>query len=276
MLKTRFHGNEKLTQLTYLLIAVGLITTLFELAYTEAPFAPRVNIIVFTLITLTMFLFHKTSFMVSFLISTFTLLVAWRLATLMDLMTTVYIFLFAFILKLSNYVLCAYYDIQETDQYRDPLAHATRFEWQLFFIRMYAGFDLVPHFTEKLFAGPGSRADDITAFVTYGVPHADFFVWLAGFCEFGGAIALSLGLFTRLGAICLAIYLFVATYLGQHFFNTFIWVSPGGGWEFPVFWAVLILSFAFFGAGNFSLDRVIKDNMKLPMWIKHLMGGRHY
>jgi hypothetical protein len=37
----------------------------------------------------------------------------------------------------------------------------------------------------------------------------------------------------------------------------------------------LILSFAVFGAGDFSVDRWFKNHWRLPSWIKHLMGGRH-
>ncbi len=57
---------------------------------------------------------------------------------------------------------------------------------------------------------------------------------IAGIVEFAGALSIWCGILTRLGAICLAIYLMVATYLGHHFTNGFIWASPGGGWEYPV------------------------------------------
>lgn len=40
---------------------------------------------------------------------------------------------------------------------------------QLAFIRLYIGLDLVPHFTEKLFAGPKTRADDVTSFQELGI-----------------------------------------------------------------------------------------------------------
>jgi putative oxidoreductase len=64
--------------------------------------------------------------------------------------------------------------------------------------------------------------------------------------------------------------------MGHHFSNGFIWASQGGGWEYPVLWTVLIISFAFFGAGDFSLDRSLKNRFNIPLWIKHLMGGRSY
>ena len=180
------------------------------------------------------------------------------------------------LLKLANYLLFAYNAITiARDSPANEYHHqVTVFEWQLWFIRLFIGFDLIPHFCEKLFAGSVIRADDIHAFTQLGVPHPLTMVIIAGLMEFGGAFALSCGFLTRLGAICLAIYMLTATYLGHHFSNGFIWASPGGGWEYPVLWTVLILSFAFFGAGDFSLDRSIKNTMNPSRWIEHLMGGR--
>ncbi len=118
------------------------------------------------------------------------------------------------------------------------------------------------------------RADDIHAFTQLGVPHPLTMVIIAGCMELGGALSISCGFLTRLGAICFFIYLMTATFLGHHFTNGFIWALPGGGWEFPVLWGILVLSFAIFGAGEFSLDFVFKDKLNVPAWIKHVMGGR--
>ncbi len=124
----------------------------------------------------------------------------------------------------------------------------------LIFLRLYVGFNFIPHFTEKLLAGNTARLADIQAFTHLGIPHPEMFVILSGFCELGAAIAIGLGLLTRLGAILTAIYLLIATYLGHHFSLGFIWASTGGGWEYPVFWTVLVLIFAVTGANQFSLD----------------------
>jgi putative oxidoreductase len=177
------------------------------------------------------------------------------------------------LLKLINYMYLAYRSIRyikNTNKARHP---NNCYEWQLLFIRLFIGFDLIPHFCEKLFAGQVIRGLDITSFANLHVPHAKATVIIAGFIELGGAFSLSCGFMTRLGAISLSIYLMVATYLGGHFLDGFIWASKGGGWEYPVFWTTLVLSFAVFGSGGFSIDRWLKDHYKIPLWIRALMGG---
>ena len=74
-------------------------------------------------------------------------------------------------------------------------------EWQLTFFRIYLGFNLINHCAEKLFSGPGPFHQDVSAFISLGVPDASSFVLLAGLCEFAGAISLGLGFMTRLGAM---------------------------------------------------------------------------
>ena len=176
-------------------------------------------------------------------------------------------------MKILNYVTTARNDLRESKLSIAHVMHNTRYEWQLFFIRMFIGFDLVPHFCEKLFSGPAARLEDIKAFSHLGISHAFNYVIIAGIIEFAGAFAIGCGFLTRLGAICLFLYLMVASIMGKHFSMGFIWASPGGGWEYPVLWSTLIVSFALFGGSGFSLDHVIRDNMRLPRWIRFLMGA---
>lgn len=159
-----------------------------------------------------------------------------------------------------------------------PAADATRLsitDWHLTLFRLYVGLNIVPHFTEKLFAGPGPFQEDVAAFTKLGVPAPELFVYLGGACEFGIAVGVGLGLVTRFAAVGAALYMMIATLIGDHFSLGFIWASPGGGWEYPVLWAVLLISFAFTGGGRFSLDHVILQRVQLPKWIKLLMvrGG---
>lgn len=212
---------------------------------------------------------HYLSLRFSYLLSTFTLITAWRLASLAGIPCVPYLYLLAFICKFINFIVIAHNDITCCDkQEHDDKC----FEWQLMFIRLFVGFDLIPHFSEKLFAGPVIRVDDLNAFIHLGVPSPLAMVLIAGLMEFGGALSLSCGFFTRLGSICLFIYLIVATTLGHHFSLGFIWASAGGGWEFPVFWSTLVLSFAVFGANRFSFDGYLKERFNLPKWVRFLMG----
>ena len=212
-------------------------------------------------------LLPRLSFAVGFLVSLLCLLVSWRIAALQGIDLVIYGLLVAFLIYLAMFGLVAWRNIKQGD----PALKLGRMAWHLTLIRIYIGFDLVPHFTEKLFAGPGPRDEDIKAFTGLGVPAPEFFVTLAGFCELGIAIGIGLGLLTRLAAVCSAAYFMIATILGHHFFLGFIWASPGGGWEYPVLMMVLLISFVIGGAGQFSVDNVILRRLTLPGWVRRLM-----
>jgi uncharacterized membrane protein YphA (DoxX/SURF4 family) len=239
--------NQNWTRATFWVVVLGFIVQIIEMIHHPVAVEPDVFMILASALTVILCYQVEKAFLPLYLISTFTLMVSWRLSAFRA----------------------------GGDHLTDPQHHATRFEWQLFFIRLYLGFDLVPHFTEKLLAGAAVRAGDISAFIQLNVPHPVFMVWLAGLCELGGAIALGCGFLTRLGSFGLFVYLMIATILGHHFSNGFIWANAGGGWEYPVLWSVLVLTFVLFGAGNFSVDRYLKDHYQVPRWIRHLMGGRH-
>ena len=80
------------------------------------------------------------------------------------------------------------------------------------------------------------------------------FAYLIIFNETIGAICLVLGLFTRPIAASIAIEFLVITFVA-HFPNGFAFSSPGGGWEYPFMWGVLVFAIALRGGGPYSLDR---------------------
>lgn len=276
MKQPHYDENHWLTKLITLICFVGLVFTLVLLFTKPLNVQQGFFLVFFSSLTLLLLSLRNLAFMLMFLISTFSLITTWRLSALAGYTTLTWIYTLAMLFKLMSYLIFAYQHIQQARSLKSsPHYHQlTVFEWQLIFIRLYIGFDLIPHFCEKLFAGPAIRADDIHAFTQLGVPHAALMVIIAGVIECAGAFAIACGFLTRLGSILLATYLMTATYMGHHFLKGFIWASPGGGWEYPVLWTALILSFAVFGAGDFSLDRSLKNTYKLPSWLKHLMGGR--
>jgi putative oxidoreductase len=80
----------------------------------------------------------------------------------------------------------------------------------------------------------------------------------AVFCiETIGAVLIMLGLFTRLAAAAAAIELAVVTFVA-HWPNGFGWTSPRGGWEFPLFWGLILFAIALRGGGPYSLDRKLR------------------
>ena len=209
-----------------------------------------------------------------FLLSTFTFITSWRLVDLAGYSLVGYLCLFTFILIFLQFVLTIKNDLLNKE-YVNSRNLSSAFEWQLLFIRMYIGYDMIPHFCEKLFAGTAIRQVDVITFATqFHLPHALFFVILGGLMEIGGALSLACGLFTRVGSICLATYLIVCSILGGHFSDGFVWANQGGGWEYPILWTVLVLSFAWTGANTFSIDEILNEKFRLPTFIKILMGIR--
>ncbi len=62
------------------------------------------------------------------------------------------------------------------------------------------------------------------------------------------AIALILGVQVRLAALVMAVDLLGAIVL-VHARNGFLFTAPGGGWEYPAFWAIALVVQARLGAG---------------------------
>ena len=66
--------------------------------------------------------------------------------------------------------------------------------------------------------------------------------------EVGGGLALLAGFKVRLVSLPLAAVLLGAAYFG-HGANGFVFSNANGGWEYPVFWAIVMLAQALLGAG---------------------------
>ena len=70
--------------------------------------------------------------------------------------------------------------------------------------------------------------------------------------EILGGLALIAGLSVRWVSLALVPLMLGATL--QHLGNGWVFTSAGGGWEFPVFWTVVLLVQAGLGAGAFALE----------------------
>ena len=278
----KYHGSNMLAVIVFATVLLAFIFQCVAIGQDKLPAQAGLFGIIFSALTLITYIlyyfFHRLDtgfcFTTLYLLSMFTLLISWRISAIYKIGMVEYLFLMAFIAKLDNYFVCAFNDLNaQHKKGRNNAVHASRYEWQLFFIRMAIGFVLVPHFTEKLFAGPLPRIDDVVAFTMLGVPHPLTFVYASGVIEMLCCFAIGCGFLTRLGAVGAFFYLMVATFLGHHFSLGFIWASQGGGWEYPALWAVLMLSFVFFGADSFSLDGALKSKFAaIPKWVKVLMG----
>ena len=89
-------------------------------------------------------------------------------------------------------------------------------------------------------------------------PVPGFFQLLAAVSEFGGGIALILGLLTRLASLGLAFTMAVATYMHAVIMgDPFVAMGPGSAFELPLLYLILSINFILVGAGKFSLDAKI-------------------
>lgn len=117
-------------------------------------------------------------------------------------------------------------------------------------VRLCAGLSLAAHGYPKLF---GATAANAAFFEQAGFHPALFWTILTGLTEFGGGLCLALGFLTRLAAIPVLVFLAVA--IKFHAANGFYWNNLG--FEYPLFWALVVLHFLVRGGGCFSLDRLI-------------------
>ena len=253
------------------LTALGLLGALY-VAGTEPALSLQAKIFMVAWLALSVassLLLAPRNFTAGFLIGLLAMLFGWRVAVLNNVDVVSYPLIVAFVAFVLQF-----FDCMRADLRRGANRFMSAAEWQLTFIRLYIGFDLVPHATEKLFAGPTSFDGDVKAFISLGMPMPEAFVILGGFCELGIAIGIGLGLLTRLAGVGAALYYLIATIIGGNFFNGFIWVNPGGGWEYSVLMMALFLTYAVRGAGPFSLDGVIANKGWIPLVFRPMMATR--
>jgi putative oxidoreductase len=122
-------------------------------------------------------------------------------------------------------------------------------------VRAATGLFLVPHGAQKLFGlfgGYGPEATGQFFAAKLGLPTS--FAVLAGAIEFFGGIALALGFFTRPIA-ALVVGLMAVAVVAVHIPNGYFWTD--GGFEYPLMWGILALSYVVKGGGKYSLDAKI-------------------
>lgn len=114
-------------------------------------------------------------------------------------------------------------------------------------LRIALGTMLIAHGLLKVlvFTIPGT----VGYFESIGYP--GFFAYLVIAAELGGGALLVLGVQTRLVALALVPVLLGAAI--EHAGNGWVFSSPGGGWEFPVFWSVALAAQSLLGGGAYSV-----------------------
>lgn len=92
-------------------------------------------------------------------------------------------------------------------------------------------------------------AGTVGFFESLGLP--GFLAYLTIAAEIGGGLALILGVATRLVSLGLIPVLLGATWV--HAGNGWLFSGEGGGWEFPLFWAVVQVAIVLLGAGTYAV-----------------------
>jgi len=136
----------------------------------------------------------------------------------------------------------------------------------LTFIRVYLGLMFVPHFGSHILGGPFQFNIYTLYFASLGLHLPAMQVLLAGSVELITAIGLVLGLFTRPVALLGSVYLLLSMLWGGHLHIGYVWALPEGGYEFGVFWAVMIAVFAVLGGGPLSVDNAIRQSDFQNRW----------
>ena len=120
-----------------------------------------------------------------------------------------------------------------------------------FLLRVSMGILLLMHsayLKYYVFGMPG-----VLKFLTnLGVP--EWWAWLVPAYETIGGLALLLGVYARWVAIFIGIHLLFAAYLG-HGANGWAFSAKGGGYEFPLFWAIACFVLALVGDGAYALKK---------------------
>jgi putative oxidoreductase len=118
-------------------------------------------------------------------------------------------------------------------------------------LRLSLGVMFIAHCLLKVlvFTVPGT----VAFFQQVGFPGWLAYVTIGA--EFLGGCLLILGIQTRWVAIALVPILLGAA--SVHWPNGWVFSSPNGGWEFPVFWAVMLIVQALLGDGAFSVKRSV-------------------
>lgn len=145
----------------------------------------------------------------------------------------------------------------------------------LLLLRVGVGVALASHGYPKLFGGEGKQAPKVLntmygknfqasversgpaafakALESMAVPKPQLAAYASGATEFGGGVALVLGLATRISALAILFNMVVAI-RKAHWVNGF---SGQGGFEMPSLFAIITATLALTGPGSFSVDYLL-------------------
>ncbi|PPV06864.1 hypothetical protein XBLMG947_2184 [Xanthomonas bromi] len=115
-------------------------------------------------------------------------------------------------------------------------------------LRVSLGVLFLVHCLTKLLVF--TPAGTVAYFQSLGLPGGLAYISMT--LELGLGVSLLLGIHARWVAL-LGVPLLLGTIVSVHGANGFGFSNPGGGWEYPALWAVLLIVQALLGDGAFAL-----------------------
>lgn len=123
-------------------------------------------------------------------------------------------------------------------------------------VRVTAGGMLLVHGLQKLI-GSSIAGFAANSLARRGIEPSVPLAYAVFFLETIGALCIIFGLFTRVFAAAIGIQ-FLIIIFNAHWgtgLKDFPWNRQGGGWEYPLFWALIWVAIGLRGGGPYSLDR---------------------
>ena len=133
------------------------------------------------------------------------------------------------------------------------MTQQTNADYAAFVLRVTSGALFIAHGLLKV--NVFTVAGTVGFFESLGIP--GIFAYLTILAELVGGAALILGIGTRVVSLALIPVLIGATWV--HGGNGWLFSSEGGGWEFPLFWAMAQVSIALLGRGAFAIRFPVLD-----------------
>ena len=130
---------------------IAFLNQIYALIAGNLNFQKIIFILLFSALTILTVIGQRRYFTPAFLLSSFFIIVTLRLSNLSNLSISVWLYLF---ILFTQFLIFIMYCKQDLKLFKDKdKAKEKLMLFQLIFIRMYIGYDLIPHFCEKLFAG---------------------------------------------------------------------------------------------------------------------------
>jgi putative oxidoreductase len=142
----------------------------------------------------------------------------------------------------------------------------------LLVLRLVVGLTFAAHGAQKLFGAFGGHGIDGTAgsFEQIGLRPGKLHAWAAALAEFGGGLAIALGIVVPIPAAAL-IAVMTAAVITVHLKNGFF--ATNRGYELNLVLAAALFALAGIGAGGWSLDEALNINITGTDWALGTLGA---